>query len=75
MSNTPTSKSQTRAIAILGLGASDSYQSAASTLENAGYRPDGIPQGHTWRAAAKLSDADLIAGLTIDYSVYERVEY
>ena len=74
---TPSSKSQNRAIKILGLTVTDSYQVAAETLGNAGYRKDGIPQGHNWRTAAKLSDADLIAGITIDFDALadSRIEY
>lgn len=75
--DTPVSKSQARALRILGLAATDSYKVAATSLENAGYRPDGIPQGHTYRTAAKLSDADLTAGITIDYAAMadSRIEW
>jgi hypothetical protein len=74
---TPISKSQTRAIKLVGLGAVDGYQAAATALETAGYRKDGIPQGHNWRTAASLTDADLIAGITIDFDALadSRIEY
>jgi len=64
---TPISKSQKRALALLGLAPTSDYQVAAKTLDNAGYLPQGIPGGHTWRTAAKLSDAELIAGIKVDY--------
>ena len=74
---TPISKSQTRAMKLAGLGTVDDYQVAATALETAGYRKDGIPQGHNWRTAAKLTDADLIAGITIDFDALSdsRIEY
>jgi hypothetical protein len=73
----PISKSQTRAMKLAGLVTVGSYQVAATALETAGYRKDGIPQGHNWRTAAKLNDADLIAGITIDFNVLadSRIEY
>jgi hypothetical protein len=64
---TQISKSQKRALEILKLAPTSDYQVAAKTLERAGYLPQGIPVGHSWRTAAKLSDADLIAGITVDY--------
>ena len=74
---TPISKSQTRAMKLAGLSTVDDYQVAATALENAGYRKDGIPQGHNWRTAAKLSDVDLIAGIKIDFEALadSRIEY
>ena len=73
---TPISKSQTRAMKLAGLATVDSYEVAATALETAGYRKDGIPQGHNWRTAAKLTDADLIAGITIDFDALDsRIEY
>jgi hypothetical protein len=62
---TPISKTQKRAMSLLNLTPVSGYQAAAEALETAGYRPDGIPQGMTWRTAAKLSDAELIASITI----------
>lgn len=74
---TPISKSQTRAMKLAGLGTVDSYEAAKSALETAGYRKDGIPQGHNWRTAAKLSDAELMSGITIDFDALadSRIEY
>ena len=63
MSTTPISKSQTRALALVGIPQVDEYRQAAQALEAAGYQPDGIPAGQTWRSAAKLNDAELLAGL------------
>jgi len=63
MSKTPISKSQKRAMELLGLASVDGYSEAASALEAAGCYRDGIPAGQTWRTAAKLSDADLVAGI------------
>jgi len=47
----------------LGLPAVDGYDAAATSLEAVGCYRDGMPAGQTWRTAAKLSDADLLAGL------------
>jgi hypothetical protein len=59
MADTPISKSQVRALIVLGLYASSDYNSAASALENAGFPADGVPCGHTWRTAKKLNDDQL----------------
>jgi hypothetical protein len=74
---TPISKSQTRAMKLAGLATVESYEASATALETAGYRKDGIPQGHNWRTAAKLTDADLIAGIRIDFDALadSRIEY
>ena len=76
---TPISKSQTRAMKLAGLGTVDDYQVAATALETAGYRKDGIPQGHNWRTTAKLTDSELMAGITIvidfDDLAASRIEY
>ncbi|TAN00952.1 MAG: hypothetical protein EPN45_13550 [Rhizobiaceae bacterium] len=58
---TPMSKSQKRALSLL-LSSSEknSYESAATALEDAGYRPTGLPAGHDWRSAAKLADEVLV---------------
>jgi len=48
---------------LAGLGAVDTYEAAASALETAGLRRDGIPMGQTWRVAAKLSDSDLMSAI------------
>lgn len=65
MSKTPISKSQTRAMNLLGIALVDGYDAAATSLEAAGYYRDGMPRGCNWRQAAKLSDAALLAGLKI----------
>lgn len=53
------SKSQSRLLALLDLSADD-YTEAGQVLAAAGYVEDGVPYSHTWRTAAKLSDADLL---------------
>ena len=58
--NTPSSKSQSRLMALVGIAANDSYQASALALEAAGYVRSGIPSG-TWRTAAKLTDTQLIS--------------
>ena len=60
---TPISKSQKRAMDLLSLAPVDGYQKAAEVLEAAGCWRDGIPQGQTWRTAAKLTDAALLLGI------------
>jgi hypothetical protein len=75
---TPISKSQTRAMKLVGLATVDTYEAAASALETAGLRRDGIPMGQTWRIAAKLSDADLMSAIVrTDEEIFgrERIEY
>ena len=75
---TPISKSQTRAMKLAALGTVDTYEAAASALEIAGFRRDGIPMGQTWRGAAKLSDADLMTAIVrSDEEIFgrERIEY
>jgi hypothetical protein len=76
--DTPISKSQTRAMKLAGLATVDTYEAAASALEAARYRKDGIPMGQTWRTAAKLSDADLMSAIVLsDEEIFgrERIEY
>ena len=63
MSKTPISKSQKRAMSLLGLAQVDGYDAAATSLEAVDCYRDGVPMGQTWRTAAKLNDADLLAGL------------
>ena len=65
MSETPISKSQIRALKIRGLGVVSTYEQAAQILENALLPRDGVPDGHTWRSAAKLSDQELSALLQL----------
>jgi hypothetical protein len=64
--DTPISKSQKRALTLVGLAPAATYDAAATALDAANFRRDGIPTGHTWRSAAKLSDAELLAGITLD---------
>lgn len=61
MSETPISKSQIRALRVKELGSPSGYEQAAQILENALLPRDGVPDGHTWRSAAKLSDEQLSA--------------
>ena len=63
MSKTPVSKSQMRAMVLLSLVPVDVYEAAAAALEAVDCYRDGVPAGMTWRAAAKISDSDLLAGL------------
>jgi hypothetical protein len=65
MSETPISKSQIRALKVRGLGVATTYEQAAAILENALLPRDGVPDGHTWRSAAKLSDQELSALLQL----------
>jgi len=60
MADTPISKSQARALVVLGLSSASDYNSAASALENAGFPSDGVPAGHNWRTAKKLNDDELL---------------
>ena len=62
----PTSKSQDRACGLLGLTHDGTYASAARALDTLFVSSDGLPADHTWRSAAKLGDAELVAGLTGD---------
>jgi hypothetical protein len=72
MSKTPISKSQKRAMDLLGLAPVDGYDAAATALKTAGCYRDGIPAGQTWRTASKLSDAALLAGIKQVYDDEER---
>ena len=67
MSKTPISKTQIRALAILGLStvAVDGYKEAGAILEIANAPFDGIPAGHNWRSAAKLTDEQFRAALGV----------
>ena len=77
--DTPISKSQTRAMKLAGLATVDTYEAAASALDAAGYRKDGIPMGQTWRTASKLADSELKAAITIvvdfDDLAASKIEY
>jgi len=58
---TATSKSQKRAMNLLNITASgDDYADAKAALEAAGLPGDGLPNGHNWRSAGKLSDDELV---------------
>jgi len=59
----PISKSQERALRVLGLGEADTYPVAREMLATVTANTDGIPTGHTWRSAAKLSDDELVTAL------------
>ena len=63
MSKTPISKSQKRAMGLLALASVDGYKEAGEALEAVDCYYDGIPAGHNWRSAAKLSDANLLVGI------------
>ncbi len=65
MSETPISKSQIRALKVRSLGVATTYEQAARILENALLPRDGVPDGYTWRSAAKLSDQELSALLQL----------
>ena len=60
MADFPISKSQSRLLSLLNLTAND-YTDAAQQLQARGFEADGIPAGHDWRSAKKLSDAELLA--------------
>jgi len=72
---TPVSKSQERAIQLLGLLAAPGYDAAAEVLEAAGFCRTGIPAGHTWRSAQLLDGATLVAQLSVEGCERERVEW
>jgi hypothetical protein len=61
--DTPVSKSQKRAMSLLGITEPNYYADAAKALEAKRVEGDGIPAGHSWRTAAKLTDAELLAEL------------
>jgi hypothetical protein len=61
--NVGMSKTQKRVVKMLNLEAGDTYESAKRALEAAGYRGDATPVRKTWRDAAKMSDADLLAAI------------
>ena len=66
--NTPASKSQKRAMALLGIAIEkDSYVYASEALEAAGCRPDALANGG-WRVTAKLNDEQFIAGIRVSFS-------
>lgn len=56
-----TSKAQRKALDVLGIQYDPriSREYAAELLTKVGVSGDGVPAGHTWRSAAKLSDEEL----------------
>lgn len=58
---TPISKSQARLMTLAGITSDDNYSAACEALIEAGFSGSGVPAGGTWRTAAKLTDAELIA--------------
>lgn len=70
MSQTPASKSQIRAASLCSVKIDyTDYTAAGAALEAAGINSAGLPAGHTWRSAAKLSDADLLSALRASSNV------
>lgn len=65
MAGFDTSASQRRAMTVLGIAfdVNDSHETASRKLEAVNVPGDGIPFGHDWRSAKKLSDPDLVAEL------------
>jgi hypothetical protein len=74
--NTPVSESQKRAMALLNVTLTETpcYARAAAALEAKGLGVDGsgIPAGHTWRTAKKLTDAELLSALHVEHVRYQR---
>ncbi|MEN6537620.1 MAG: hypothetical protein ABFD60_10615 [Bryobacteraceae bacterium] len=68
----PISKSQIRALRLLGLTIPSGYTAAGDTLESKNCKREGIPAGMTWRQAAKLSDADLLATIRVEPDYEDR---
>lgn len=62
---TSASKTQIRVLNLLSLRVSDDYDENAKTLENISLPRDAMPRGETWRSVAKLSDAELLAKLSV----------
>jgi len=56
---------------LAGLAPVETYQEAAAVLESAYLRRDGIPMGGTWRTAAKMSDAELMAAIGVTFEAHE----
>ena len=66
------SKSQIRAAKVLGIAVdpiNDEYADVAARLAATWMPEDGIPSGHTWRSAAKLSDDELVKLLKSELDV------
>ena len=60
---------------LAGVTSNDDYTSAKQALLDAGLIGDGIPSGCTWRTAAKLSDADLLASCKRTTETKESADY
>lgn len=63
MSMIQISVSQKRVMRLLNLAPVVCYQDATAALEAVEMEGSGIPHGHTWHAAAKLSDEQLLAAI------------
>jgi len=60
------SKSQKRLAGLVGVAGYQCYADATRSLEAAGYAGSAVPAGHSWRSAAKLNDAELVAACTLE---------
>lgn len=74
MAETMTSKSQARACKIANLKPGETYDETKDILISAGLQGSGIPNGHTWRTAKKLSDDELLNSILLPTG-QEVVEY
>ena len=75
MSRTPASKTQIRAMALLGMTPNSDYERAAAAISaRLGYGVSEIPAGHSWRSVAKLSDADYLALLGTEAPAIEDID-
>ena len=59
---------------LLHLELVDGYEEAGEALKAVDCYYNGLPAGYSWRAAAKLSNAELLAGLKIAYDENEGVD-
>lgn len=73
MAEYPISKSQARLTSILNLTTDGTANHAARVLEAAGYSPDAVPAGGTWRTAAKLTDDELVAATRLSQDREPRI--
>jgi len=60
------SKSQKRLAGLVGVAGFQCYADATRSLEAAGYAGSAVPAGHSWRSAAKLNDAEIVAACTLE---------
>ena len=74
MKEHPISKSQERALRVLSLGTADTYPAARALLSAQDFAEDGLPTGHTWRSAAKLTDDELVAARSSTRDTYRADE-